>query len=54
MLCKEKGTLFEIYVLTARKYADVVSRLSEDVGYRGRTHATKLGSIVLTGHGIYT
>jgi hypothetical protein len=32
MLCKEKATLLEIYLLTARKYADVVSRLSEDVG----------------------
>jgi hypothetical protein len=32
MLCKEKATLLEIYLLTVRKYADVVSRLSEDVG----------------------
>jgi hypothetical protein len=32
MLCNEKATLLEIYVLTVRKYADAVTRLSEDVG----------------------
>jgi hypothetical protein len=32
MVCKEKTTLLEIYVLTVRKYADAVFRLSQDVG----------------------
>jgi hypothetical protein len=32
MLCKEKATLLQIYVLTVRKYADAASKLSEDLG----------------------
>ena len=31
MLCKEKETLLETYVLTVRKYADAVSGLCEDL-----------------------
>ena len=30
MLCREKATLLETYVFTARKFADAVSRVSED------------------------
>jgi hypothetical protein len=31
MLCQEKGALLETYVLTARKFAEAVSRLSDSL-----------------------
>jgi hypothetical protein len=36
MVCKEKTTLLETYFVTARKFADAVSRLSDDVGALSR------------------